>query len=155
MDPGADGTAQREAYRRFIMASVQPMADLMAEVAGEALDTRRSPSQFAALHAHDIAGRIARRIVQAQSDGRECRLEEAQKAGRVHRLNRLNRGYPYPSGGSSSSILGRSYGPGSGHSRPLCPLSRVSCALGVTMPYPMRVCARTSDGKVMDVHLHI
>ena len=56
LDPGADGTAQREAYRRFIMASVQPMADLMAEVAGEALDTEITV-QFNSLHAQDITGR--------------------------------------------------------------------------------------------------
>ena len=56
LDPSADGTAQREAYRRFIMASVQPVADMIAEVAGEALDTEITV-QFAALHAHDITGR--------------------------------------------------------------------------------------------------
>ena len=56
LDPGADGTAQREAYRRFIMASVQPVADMMAEVAGEALDSEITV-QFASLHAHDITGR--------------------------------------------------------------------------------------------------
>ena len=38
------------------MASVQPMADLMAEVAGEALDADITV-QFASLHAQDITGR--------------------------------------------------------------------------------------------------
>ena len=55
-DPDADGTAQREAYRRFVMASVQPVADMVAEVAGEALDTSVTIG-FAALHAQDITGR--------------------------------------------------------------------------------------------------
>ena len=55
-DPDADGTAQREAYRRFVMASVQPIADEVAEIAGEALDTSVTIG-FAALHAHDITGR--------------------------------------------------------------------------------------------------
>ena len=75
LDPGADGTAQREAYRRFIMASVQPMADLMAEVAGEALDTEITVS-FAALHAHDIAGRST---ALAKLKGAGVSLEEAQR----------------------------------------------------------------------------
>ena len=56
LDPASTGVGQREAYRRFIMASVQPVADMMAEVAGEALDTEITV-QFAALHAHDITGR--------------------------------------------------------------------------------------------------
>ena len=56
LDPAADGTAQRESYRRFVMASVQPVADQIAEVAGEALDTEISLG-FASLHAQDITGR--------------------------------------------------------------------------------------------------
>ena len=75
LDPGADGTAQREAYRRFIMASVQPVADMMAEVAGEALDAEITVG-FAALHAHDITGRSN---AMAKLVGAGMSLEDAQK----------------------------------------------------------------------------
>ena len=75
LDPGADGTAQREAYRRFIMASVQPVADMIAEVAGEALDTEITV-QFAALHAQDITGRSN---AMAKLVGAGMSLEDAQK----------------------------------------------------------------------------
>ena len=56
MRPHADGTAQREAYRRFVMASVEPVADLIAEAASEALDTSVS-FDFSGVWAHDLAGR--------------------------------------------------------------------------------------------------
>ena len=56
LDADADGTSQRESYRRFVMASVQPIADMVAEVAGEALDASIS-LRFNALHAQDITGR--------------------------------------------------------------------------------------------------
>ena len=75
LDPGADGTAQREAYRRFIMSAVQPMADLMAEVAGEALDTEITVS-FNALHAHDITGRST---ALAKLVGAGLSLDDAQR----------------------------------------------------------------------------
>ena len=52
----ADGTSQRESYRRWIMASVEPVAELIAEVASEALegDVR---FDFRGVWAHDLAGR--------------------------------------------------------------------------------------------------
>ena len=75
LDPSADGTAQREAYRRWIMASVQPVADMVAEVAGEALDTEITV-QFNSLHAQDITGRsnaMSKLVTAGMS------LEDAQK----------------------------------------------------------------------------
>jgi len=52
----ADGTAQREAYRRFAMAALEPVAAILARELAEKLDT---PVQldFRALWAHDMAGR--------------------------------------------------------------------------------------------------
>ncbi len=52
----ADGTQLREDYRRWIMATVQPVADMIAEDASMALDTEVS-FNFGALWAHDIVGR--------------------------------------------------------------------------------------------------
>ena len=40
LDADADGTSQRESYRRFVMASVQPVADMVADVASGRLWTR-------------------------------------------------------------------------------------------------------------------
>ena len=54
----ADGTQLREDYRRFIMASVEPVAAVIAEVASEALETEVQFS-FQHLWAHDLAGRAA------------------------------------------------------------------------------------------------
>lgn len=51
-----DGTAQRESYRRWVMQSVEPMASVIAEAAGEALDVDVS-FDFSPLWAHDTVGR--------------------------------------------------------------------------------------------------
>ena len=74
-DPDADGTAQREAYRRFVMSSVQPVADMVAEVAGEALDSSVT-LQFNRLHAQDVT---ARSNAMAKLVGAGMSLEDAQK----------------------------------------------------------------------------
>lgn len=71
----ADGTAQREAWRRFATGSVQPVADQLAEVASEALDTDISFG-FHALWAHDLQGR-ATAVDKLVSAGIE--LEEARR----------------------------------------------------------------------------
>ncbi len=52
----ADGTAQRESWRRWIMGTVQPMADLIADTASAALEVEVR-FDFAGLHAHDITAR--------------------------------------------------------------------------------------------------
>ena len=52
----ADGTSQRESYRRWIMASVEPVAELLAEEASEKLDSEVA-FDFSGLWAHDIVGR--------------------------------------------------------------------------------------------------
>ena len=54
----ADGTQLREDYRRWIMATVQPISDMIGEDASQALDTEVS-FNFGALWAHDIVGRSA------------------------------------------------------------------------------------------------
>lgn len=54
----SDGTQLREDYRRFVMQSVEPTADMIAETASEALEVDVA-FDFAALHAHDIQGRAA------------------------------------------------------------------------------------------------
>lgn len=54
----ADGTAQREAYRRFVMTAVQPVADMIAETASEALETDVA-FDFSRVWAHDLQGRAA------------------------------------------------------------------------------------------------
>ena len=54
----ADGTAQREAYRRFVMSAVEPIADMIAETASEGLEAGIS-LHFDSLWAHDLAGRAA------------------------------------------------------------------------------------------------
>ena len=54
----ADGTAQREAYRRFVMTSVQPVADMIAEAASEALEVDVA-FDFSGLWAHDLQGRAS------------------------------------------------------------------------------------------------
>ena len=54
----ADGTAQREAYRRWVMAAVSPMADQLAAELSEKLETPIS-FRFDGLWAHDTAGRAS------------------------------------------------------------------------------------------------
>ena len=52
------GTQLREDYRRWVMASVEPVAGLIAETASVALDSEVR-FNFSAIHAHDIAGRAS------------------------------------------------------------------------------------------------
>lgn len=52
----ADGTQMREAYRRFIMASVEPVSELIADEASEKLESAVS-FDFRGLWAHDLQGR--------------------------------------------------------------------------------------------------
>ncbi len=54
----ADGTAQRESYRRWVMASVEPVAELIAEEASEKLDSDVR-FDFRGVWAHDLAGRAS------------------------------------------------------------------------------------------------
>ena len=54
----ADGTSQRESYRRWIMASVEPVAELIAEEASEKLDSEVA-FDFRGVWAHDLAGRAS------------------------------------------------------------------------------------------------
>lgn len=51
-----DGTEVREAYRRFVLTSVQPVADLIAADVSDALDTEVRLT-FHGLWAHDLVGR--------------------------------------------------------------------------------------------------
>ena len=53
-----DGTEVREAFRRWIMASVQPVADLIAEAASEAFEAD-VVFDFRGLWAHDLQGRAS------------------------------------------------------------------------------------------------
>ena len=52
----ADGTAQREAYRRFVMAALEPAAACLAEELSAKLEVDLS-FDFGRLWAHDLAGR--------------------------------------------------------------------------------------------------
>ena len=54
----ADGTAAREAWRRFVMGAVEPVAALIAEELSDKLDTPIG-FDFSSLWAHDLAGRAA------------------------------------------------------------------------------------------------
>ena len=54
-----DGTAQREAWRRFVMGSVEPVARMVAAELGRKLDTPGLALGFESLWAHDLAGRAA------------------------------------------------------------------------------------------------
>jgi len=51
----ADGTAQREAFRRFLTTAVQPLAELVAEELAHKLEAPVSFC-FEGLYAHDLAG---------------------------------------------------------------------------------------------------
>ena len=55
LDAG-DGTSQRESYRRFVAATCEPIAALVAQELSEKLEVPISLS-FASLMAGDIAGR--------------------------------------------------------------------------------------------------
>ena len=54
-----DGTARREAWRRFVMGSVEPVARMVAAELGRKLDTPGLALGFESLWAHDLAGRAA------------------------------------------------------------------------------------------------
>ena len=54
----ADGTSQREAWRRFVMGSVEPLLELVAQEIAAKLDTRVS-FDLSRLWAHDLAGRAS------------------------------------------------------------------------------------------------
>ena len=73
---GADGTAQRESWRRFLHGSVQPVARLVEAELGEKLDAPVTLS-FARLGASDVQGRarawrslVGREGVMADADAR-------------------------------------------------------------------------------------
>lgn len=53
-----DGTLAREQYRRFVMASAEPVASMIAADASEALDADVS-FDFSGLWAHDLVGRAS------------------------------------------------------------------------------------------------
>ena len=52
----ADGTAQREAFRRFLTSACEPLADLVAEELAAKLEEPVTFG-FEGLYAHDLAGR--------------------------------------------------------------------------------------------------
>lgn len=54
----ADGTSQREAWRRFCMGSAQPLLNLVAEEVAAKLETRVT-FDLSSLWAHDLAGRAS------------------------------------------------------------------------------------------------
>ena len=54
----ADGTSQREAWRRFVMGSVEPLLGLVGEEIETKLETRVT-FDLSSLWAHDLAGRAA------------------------------------------------------------------------------------------------
>ena len=56
--PDADGTSQRESYRRWVMSSVEPVAELIAEEASEKLDGDVR-FDFRNVWAHDLQGRAS------------------------------------------------------------------------------------------------
>ena len=58
VDSGADGTAQREAWRRFAMGPLAGMAALVEEEIAKKLDVQVR-FDFRALWAHDLAGRAS------------------------------------------------------------------------------------------------
>ena len=53
----SDGTAQREAWRRFVMGSVEPLAEIIGGELADKLDAPGLRFDFAGLWAHDLAGR--------------------------------------------------------------------------------------------------
>ena len=52
----ADGTSQRESFRRFLTTAVQPLAEQIGEELSAKLDTPIR-FRFEGLYAHDLAGR--------------------------------------------------------------------------------------------------
>ena len=55
----ADGTSQRESWRRFVMGSVEPTAMMVAEELARKLETPGLRFDFSGLWAHDLAGRAS------------------------------------------------------------------------------------------------
>ena len=55
----ADGTGQREAWRRFVMGSVEPVARMIADELARKLDAPGLRFGFESLWAHDLAGRAS------------------------------------------------------------------------------------------------
>ena len=55
----ADGTSQREAWRRFVMGAVEPVGGMVARELGRKLDVPDLSFSFEGLWAHDLAGRAA------------------------------------------------------------------------------------------------
>ena len=55
----ADGTGQREAWRRFVMGSVEPIGRVVAEELARKLDVPGLHFDFSSLWAHDLAGRAS------------------------------------------------------------------------------------------------
>ena len=55
----ADGTRQCEAWRRFVMGAVEPVAQTVAEELGRKLEQPALSFDFGGLWAHDLAGRAA------------------------------------------------------------------------------------------------
>ena len=62
----ADGTSQREAWRRFVMGSVEPLSQRMAEELSRKLDLPNLDFKFRSLWASDLIGRTQafQRLVQ-------------------------------------------------------------------------------------------
>ena len=54
----ADGTSQREAWRRFVMGAVEPLLGIVAQEVEAKLETRVS-FDLSSLWAHDLAGRAS------------------------------------------------------------------------------------------------
>lgn len=54
----ADGTSQREVWRRFVMGSVEPLLEIVAKEVEAKLETRVS-FDLSSLWAHNFAGRAA------------------------------------------------------------------------------------------------
>ena len=70
----ADGTAQREAWRRFVHGSVQPVARIVAGEIAVKLDVDAPTFDFGSLYASDVVGRAAAfsRMVQGGMDVAEA-----------------------------------------------------------------------------------
>lgn len=55
----ADGTSQRESFRRFLTTGLEPLGELVAEELSRKLDTPGIRFDFTQTYAHDLAGRAA------------------------------------------------------------------------------------------------
>ena len=134
LDADSPGTAQREAWRRFFMGSVEPLSKMLAETAGEALDAEISFS-YASTHAHDVTGRSS---AMAKLVSAGMSLADAQKLVGLSVCWPIP-GVPFPSGGRrrrSWGILGLRFRT----QPPALPPGRRFVRVGGILPYP--VCAR-------------